>query len=117
MKRIVFVIGLMLAIPLFGQGNGPTYFYVATAVDANGFESLNSNQVTITFLQGQHNAVLNWTAPAIPIGGAAIAGYNIKRSKTAGGPYVNVNTALVTGVTYTDTFVLPNAPILAATQN
>jgi hypothetical protein len=94
---------------------GPVYFYVATTVDANGFESAFSNQVTATFNQGQHNAVLTWTAATVPTGGAAIAGYNMYRSKTTGGPYVKINTALITsGVTYTDTFVLPNAPILAA---
>jgi hypothetical protein len=53
----------------------------------------------------------------VPTGGAAIAGYNIYRGTVSGGPYAKINTVLVSGVTYSDTFVLPNAQSgLAATQ-
>lgn len=114
MRRWIYLAVLLFAIPIMAQ-SGPTYFYVATAVDVNGFESSNSNEVSCVFGPGQHNCVLTWTASVVPSGGSTIAGYNIKRSKTTGGPYVKVNTALITsGVTYTDAFVLPNAPTLAA---
>ena len=95
---------------------GPTYFYVATTVDTGGFESPFSNQVSATFNQGQHIATLTWVTPTLPTGGASIAGYNIYRSKTTGGPYAKINTAMVVGVTtYSDPFVLPNAPSLSVT--
>lgn len=89
---------------------GPTYYYVATTVDANGFESVFSSQVVATFNQGQRIATLTWTAPTIPMGGAAVAGYNIYRGTASGGPYTKINSTLVTAVTYSDTFVLPNVP-------
>lgn len=108
---ILFV--LLFAASLLAQA-APTFFYVATTVDANGFESAFSNQVSATFNQGQKTVVLTWVAAVVPAGGAAVAGYNIYRAKVTGGPYVKVNTALVTAVTYSDSFVLPNAPILAA---
>lgn len=95
------------------QAATPTYYYVVSTVDANGLQSAFSNQVTITFAQGQKTTALTWTVPAIPTGGSAIAGYNVWRSKVSGGPYVQINAALVTGVAYSDPFVLPNAPSLS----
>jgi hypothetical protein len=115
MKRLITLV-LLLALtvtPLLAQAT-PVFFYVATTVDVNGFESNNSNQVTATFGPGQKNVVLTWTAAVVPSGGSAIAGYNVYRAKVTGGPYTKINPSLVTVVTYTDTFVLPNAPILAA---
>jgi hypothetical protein len=85
--------------------SGPTYYYVVTAQNAAGFESAYSNQVVATFATGQHNAVLAWTAST-----STVVGYNIYRASTTGGPYTRVNATLVSAVTYTDTFVLPNAP-------
>jgi hypothetical protein len=87
-----------------------TFYYVVTTVDVNGFESVYSNQATAVFSQGKHVANLSWTAPTIPTGGAAIAGYNVYRGTSTGGPYTQINTALVTGVTYSDPFVIPNSP-------
>jgi hypothetical protein len=98
------------------QSGPPTFDYVVTAVDANGLESLFSNQVAAQLVQGKHIVTLNWIASAVPTGGAAIAGYNVYRGTVSGGPYAKINTTLVTVVTYADTFVLPNAPSgLAAT--
>lgn len=96
----------------------PQFFYVVTTVDSNGFESAFSNEVTATFAQGQKNVVLTWTAATIPPLGAGIAGYNVWRSKVKGGSYTKISAALVAGVTYTDSFVPPNAASgLAATVN
>lgn len=108
-------LALLLTLSLIGapakaQAAGPTFVYVVTAVDANGFESVFSTQATASFGQGKHIATVTWTAPTVPTGGAAIAGYNVYRGTVAGGPYAKVNAALVTGVTYADSFVLPNAP-------
>lgn len=110
MKRLLIIIPLLfLCLPVHAQA-GPTFFYVVRTVDVNGFESANSNQATATFSSGQTKVNLAWTAAVVPSGGAAIAGYNIYRSTTTGGPYTKVNGSLVSGVTYTDPFVIPNAP-------
>ena len=108
----------MLAGAQAGSPAGPTYFYVVTTVDVNGFQSAFSSQVAASFGQGKHITDLSWTAATIPSGGAAIAGYNVWRGTVSGGPYTQINSALVTGVTYADIFVLPNAVSgLAATIN
>ncbi len=50
---------------------------------------------------GSHAVDLSWNASVTP----GIAGYNIYRTTAAGSGYVKVNTALVTGTSYTDTSV------------
>jgi hypothetical protein len=113
MRKLALFLSLILILwPVItaAQTASPTFYYVATTVDANGFESTFSTQVVITFQQAKHIAVLSWTAATVPSGGAAVAGYNIYRGTTSGGPYTKINTALVSAVTYSDTFVLPNAP-------
>lgn len=114
-KLLIAGLALLLTLSLIGapakaQAAGPTFVYVVTAVDVNNFESIFSIQASITFTQGQHVATAKWTAPTVPAGGAAIAGYNVYRSTTAAGPFTKINASLVTGVTYVDTFVPPGAP-------
>lgn len=46
------------------------------------------------------SVVLTWTASTTPV-----AGYDIYRSTTDGGPYVLLNSTPITNVTYTDTTV------------
>jgi hypothetical protein len=118
LRRFVFLSVILLSLATVNaNAQSPSFFYVATAVDANGFESAFSNEVNVIFLQGKHIAVLTWTAAVVPVGGAAVAGYKIYRGTVKGGPYTLISTALVTGVTYSDTFVPPTAPSgLAATQ-
>ncbi|GFN30825.1 endo-1,4-beta-xylanas [Paenibacillus curdlanolyticus] len=90
--------------------NGTTYYYVVTAVNANG-ESTASAQVSATPTSGV-------SVPAAPTGVTATAGngtvtlswaassgatsYNVKRATTSGGPYTTVATG-ITGTTYTNT--------------
>lgn len=45
-----------------------------------------------------HSASLTWGASASP----SIAGYNIYRATSPGGPYVKINAVLIPGLTYTD---------------
>jgi hypothetical protein len=49
-----------------------------------------------------HYASLNWTASA----SGNVVGYNVYRSRTAGGPYMKLNTSLVVGISYTDPGVI-----------
>jgi hypothetical protein len=107
--RIVLALLLFTSVAV-AQGAGPTFFYVVTTVDSNGFESAFSSQATAVFSQGQSKASLSWVAATVPAGGSPIAGYNVYRSKVSGGPYSKINTSLVTAVTYVDQFVPPNAP-------
>lgn len=111
MKRLLFALVLLLAATFSNAQVAPTYYYVATTVDVNNLESIFSNEASATLVQGKHIVSLTWTAPTIPVGGAAIAGYNVYRGTVKGGPYAKISTTLVTGVTYSDTIgTLPNAP-------
>jgi fibronectin type 3 domain-containing protein len=85
--------------------SAPTYFYVVTAVDSTGAESVFSNQVVAVLTQGKHIVTLSYIAST-----STVVGYNVYRGTVAGGPYTKINASLVSGLTYTDTFVLPNAP-------
>lgn len=113
MKRMI-VVAVLLFLAVAGPARAqaaPTFFYVVTAVDANGFESVFSTQASATLTQGTKTVTLTWTAPAVPAGGAAIVGYNVYRSQTSGGAYAKITAAPVTGgTTFADPFVAPNAP-------
>ena len=92
--------------------NGTKYFYVVSAVNANG-ESANSNEVSAT-------PTAPATAPATPTGLQATGGnaqisltwnastgatsYNVKRSTTSGGPFTST-LASPTASNYVDTTV------------
>ncbi len=96
--------------------NGTTYFYVVTAVDTSSNESGDSNEVSATPDAGLPDV----TPPAAPTGLAAtpgdgqvdlawnpngesdLAGYNVHRSTASGGPYTQLNGALLGSASYTD---------------
>jgi len=48
-----------------------------------------------------HYATATWTASTSP----SIAGYNVYRSTTSGGPYTKLNASLITGTAFTDTAI------------
>ena len=48
-----------------------------------------------------HSVALNWTAST-----STVAGYNVYRSTTSGSGYAKINSALVSGVSYTDSSTL-----------
>jgi hypothetical protein len=109
--RIFFALLVLIAIlfipaPARAQ---TTFFYVATAVDSNGVESVFSNEASATINQQavppKLSVVLKWNAST-----STVLGYNMYRSKVSGSGYVKINTALITGLTYTDTFLPPAPP-------
>src|SRR5262249_29521156 len=96
-----------------GLTNGTTYYYVVSAISANG-ESGNSNQASaqpaapqpaapstptgLTATPGNSRVTLNWSAPS------GATGYNVKRGTTNGGPY-NTIAGGITTTSYVDSRV------------
>jgi len=48
----------------------------------------------------QHSVTLTWNAST-----STVAGYNVYRSTVSGGPYVKINSSLVTALNYTDSTI------------
>ena len=97
-----------------GLTNGTTYYYVVTAEDNAAQESGYSSEVNATpqavppaapsnLAATPDNAKvdLNWDDNGEP----DLAGYNVYRSTTLGGPYTKINGSLVGVSNYTDTSV------------
>jgi len=95
-----------------GLTNGVTYYYVVTAVDTSDNESGDSNEASATTVDlppvaptglvatpGDTQAELNWNDNTE----GDLAGYNVYRSQTSGGPYTKVNGSLVLVSNYKDT--------------
>jgi fibronectin type 3 domain-containing protein len=88
-----------------GLTNGTTYYYVVSAINANG-ESINSAQASATPVAppaaptglmataGDTQIMLSWNASS------GATNYNLKRSLIGGGSHTNV--ANLTGTNYTD---------------
>ena len=58
---------------------------------------------TVASRPAHHSVTLNWHPP-VPVKDLGIAGYNVYRSVTPGGPYVRIASG-VTGLTYHDLIV------------
>jgi hypothetical protein len=77
-----------------------------TASGSVSFVSNATNSPATVALSGsgaapiQHTAMLSWQA-----GGSNVAGYNVYRSTTNGGPYARVNSAMDTTASYADSTV------------
>jgi fibronectin type 3 domain-containing protein len=55
------------------------------------------------FAQGTHSITVSWTAPTVVGGSGTIAGYNVYRSTTSGGPYTKLTATVDAGLSYVDT--------------
>ncbi|MCH7735211.1 MAG: DNRLRE domain-containing protein, partial [Chloroflexi bacterium] len=102
-----------------GVTNGTTYYYVVRALDKCDNESTDSNEdsatpqtgppeppTNLTATPGNTEVALDWDDNAEP----DLAGYNVYRSTTSGGPYTKVNGPLVTPSAYTDTGLSNGTP-------
>lgn len=104
MRKLLFIIFIMLGF-CFPSKAQTTYFYVATAVDSTGTESAFSNEVSAVPTANHVNVNLTWIAST-----STVSGYNVYRSKTSGTGYVKINSALITTLSYVDTFPFPTPP-------
>lgn len=77
-----------------GSATG-TVSIVSNAANSPSASSLSAMGVN------QHSVTLGWTASSSP----GITGYNVYSGTSSGGPYTQLNSALVTNTTYTDTTV------------
>jgi len=103
------------AQPAYDDVNLPnkTYSYTATAVDNYGFESPLSSAATATvFIAPPTQApVLNVAVVSTGLNatwvytGASVAGYNLYRGTTSGGPYTKINSTALSDLSYLDTNV------------
>lgn len=108
MKRLLFATLLALCL-LTGASaqQTKTWFYVATAVDVSGDESVFSTEVSAT-VSGAHPTVdLSWVASTTPN-----VTYNVYRTAVSGSGYVKLNTAPITVLTFTDTTAFPAPPTM-----
>lgn len=75
----------------------------ATEVQLTASYSGGNSSVTLTI--DPASVTLSWVASTSP----DIAGYNVFRGTVSGGPYTQLNTALVPGTSYVDSTVLPGS--------
>jgi poly(3-hydroxybutyrate) depolymerase/chitodextrinase len=94
-----------------GRAPGTTYSYAVKAVDSAGIEGAASSPLEVTTTGTSSvpaptnvkidavdaaSVTLSWTAPA------EVAGFDVLRAATSGGPYAKVNASLVTATSFTD---------------
>jgi poly(3-hydroxybutyrate) depolymerase len=94
-----------------GLSPGTTYTYIVRAVTTSGSESEASNSVTATTTgvapvvpPPANLAVTGTTASSVSLAWTpanGVAGYNVYRATSAGGPWTKDNTLLIEGTTYT----------------
>lgn len=94
-----------------GLSAGSTYRYTVTAIDSAGVEGAASSPLDVTTTGtpvvlaptdlridsvSASSVALSWKGPA------GVAGFDVFRGASSGGPYSKANASLVTGVSFTD---------------
>jgi fibronectin type 3 domain-containing protein len=103
-----FTVGGLSLPQTLGPGQSTSYtvtFAPTASGPANGSVSVISNAANSPTSEslsgvGIHEAALSWQAST-----SAVAGYNVYRGTMSGGPYTQINSALVSGTSYMDTTV------------
>ena len=81
----------------------PTLIGVYTVTATSVADPTKSASATITVIAAVgHSATLTWQAST-----SSVAGYNVYRGATSGGPYTAINSSLQAGTSYVDSTVLP----------
>lgn len=78
-----------------GNASGSVTFY-SDATNSPGAEALSG----VGTQASQHSVALSWDASS-----SQVAGYNVYRGSTSGGPYTKINSGLETATNYTDSAV------------
>ena len=99
---LALTITLLLAWPSRPQSAG-TFYYVVTATDVNGLESIYSTQASATISTAKSKVLLTWTLSVSP----NIATQSVYRATVSGGPYTKIASVSASAVTYTDPFSPP----------
>jgi len=96
---------------------GTTYRYTVTAIDSAGVEGAASGQLNVTTTGtpvvlvptdlkidsvSASSVALSWTAPA------GVAGFDVFRGTSSGGPYSKANASLITDASFTDMGLIAN---------
>lgn len=92
MKRILMIICLCGALS--------TVCYAQNSATGGG-NVKGGGSIAVVAVRSGHSVTLTWTAST----SSGVTGYNVYRSQTSGGPYVQVNAGLATGTSYLDSSV------------
>jgi fibronectin type 3 domain-containing protein len=95
--KLIAVAAIAVNLGFSGCSSMPSTSSASNLTGAGGANPGQSNFVSA------HDVTLNWSASI----SSGVAGYNVYRGSVSGGPYVKVNSSVVTVTTYNDSTVQP----------
>ena len=96
-RKLIAVAAIAVNLGFSGCSSMPSTSSASNLAGAGGANPGQSNFVSA------HDVTLNWSASI----SSGVAGYNVYRGSVSGGPYVKVNSSVVTVTTYNDSTVQP----------